>query len=130
MEFALVYPGYRPFDLARRKLERIRRPAVEFLRQFAHRRVTPRLDVDEYFFHRLAHLGIGGFYRARVDSALEIASHRGLPFHVLSSLSSGVNAIGDTCPPLVLTNPQPLLAWSSSLCSYARRPRTNILATS
>src|SRR5260370_8604572 len=78
IEIALADLGYRAFDLVRRKLERSRRPAVEFFRGFVYRRIAPRLDVGEDAFDRLPHLGIGGFDRARVHSALEIAGHGSL----------------------------------------------------
>ena len=80
VEVAFAELRYRALDLGGRQLERGRRPVVEFLRQLAHRRIAPRLDLGEDVFHRLAHLGIGGFDRARVHSALEIAGHGGLRF--------------------------------------------------
>ncbi len=51
------------------------RPIVELLRQLANGFVLARLDLAEDAFHCLAHLGVGGFDRARVHSALEIAGH-------------------------------------------------------
>ena len=78
VEVAFADPGDRALDLASVKLERGRRPAVEALRQLAHRGVAPRLDLREDAFHRLPHLGVGGFDRARVHSALEVAGHGSL----------------------------------------------------
>src|SRR5260370_222108 len=73
IEIALADLGYRAFDLVRRKLERSRRPAVEFFRGFAHRRIAPRLDLAENSLHLLPHPRIGGCDRSRAHSALELA---------------------------------------------------------
>ncbi len=62
-------------DLGRREVEIFWRPLVEFLRQLADRIVLPLLDLGEDGFHGLAHFRVGGLDRARVHSALQIASH-------------------------------------------------------
>ena len=72
-------------DLGGREVEILRRPLVEFLRQFADRGVLPFLDLGEDGFHGLAYLGVGGLDRARVHSAFQIASH---------GLSSGYRETG------------------------------------
>ena len=45
VEVALADLRYRALDLGGGELERRRRPVVEFLRQLAHRRVAPGLDL-------------------------------------------------------------------------------------
>src|SRR5262249_45360660 len=82
VEVALAQPRYRALRLRRGEPERGRGPSVEPLRELAHRRIAPRLDLGEDGFHRRPHLGVGGFDRARVHSALEIAGHGGLRFIV------------------------------------------------
>src|SRR5262249_7086745 len=98
-QVSLARPVYRALDLGRGELERGRRPVVELLRELAHRRIAPCLDLGEDCFHRLAHLGIGGFDRARVHSALEIAGHGGLrSSFVVAWLAPGAQVFTCTIP--------------------------------
>src|SRR4029453_6052247 len=99
VEVALAQPRYRALDLGRSELERGRRPVVELFRQLAHRRIAPSLDLSEDGFHRLAPLGIGGFDRARVHSALEIAGHGGLrSSFVVAGLAPAAHVFTCTIP--------------------------------
>ena len=62
-------------DLGRRQTEILRLPVVELFRQFADGGILAIVDLRQDAFDRFAHLGIGGFDRARVHSALEPAGH-------------------------------------------------------
>ena len=59
VEIALGDLRDRGLDLLLGEAEILRRPIVELLRQFAHRRVAARLDVRQDGFDRLANLGVG-----------------------------------------------------------------------
>ncbi len=79
LEIALGNLRNRALDLGRRQLEILRRPFVEFLRQFADRRILAFVDLRQDAFDGLAHLGVGGLDRARVHSALEPTGHEMSP---------------------------------------------------
>ena len=75
VEIALGHLRDGALDLLRRQPEILRRPVVEFLRQFADRRILALIDLRQDVFDRFAHLGVGGLDRARVHSALETTGH-------------------------------------------------------
>src|SRR5262245_12926826 len=66
---------YGALDFLWREVKILRRPFVEFLRQFANGRVLPLIDLREDAFDGLAHFGIGSLDRARIHSAFEPAGH-------------------------------------------------------
>ena len=62
-------------DLLRGEPEACGRPAVELVGELPDRDVAARLDVGEDRLDRLANLRVGGLDGARIDPALEVASH-------------------------------------------------------
>ncbi len=89
VEVALAHLRDGALDLLRAELERGRRPVVEFLRERAHRRVAAGLDLGEDVLDRLAHLCVGGLDRARIHSALQVASHGKSPVRPVIIRESG-----------------------------------------
>ncbi len=79
VEIAFAHLADRALDFFCAELEACGRPVIEFLRQRAHCRVAPGLDLRENAFHGLPHLGVGSLDGTGVHSALEIAGHGCFP---------------------------------------------------
>ncbi len=80
-------------DVLRAEPEILRRPLVEFLRQFADGGVLARVDLRQDAFDRFAHLGVGGLDRACVHSALEPTGHRVLQPSFLAVLAAPMRMV-------------------------------------
>src|SRR5262249_10270946 len=75
LEVAFRDLRYRALDFLWPETKILRRPFVDFLRQFVNGRVLPLIDLREDAFDGFAHFGIGSLDRARIHSAFEPAGH-------------------------------------------------------